>query len=482
MPPGEGTLRTMTRVRRGAAACLALAICAAAALPACFAGAPDLPPTGGVAVVLAIKDAIGPATSRFFAQALETAQERHASLVVLELDTPGGLDTAMRDMIQRMLASPIPVVVYVAPSGARAASAGTYLLCASHIAAMAPATNVGAATPVELFPTTAPPPAGAPPEEASDKSKSEREARALDTHERKLLNDAVAYIRGLAELRHRNADWAESAVRQAASLTAKQALEQHVIELVAADLGDLLRQLDGRKVVTVSGEVTLATRDLATLRIEPDWRTQLLATLTNPNLAYLLLLIGIFGLLAEGYHPGAILPGVAGTISLLLALYSFQILSVNYAGLALLLFGIALIAAEAYVASFGALAVGGVVAFVMGSILLLDRAVPGFAIAGSLIATVALVFTLLVLALITYALRARAQPVATGAQRLLAETAVALGDFDERGLVRVGGELWQAVTRTPIKAGERLRIEKIDGLTLTVKRLELASMEPKPGG
>jgi membrane-bound serine protease (ClpP class) len=436
-------------------------------MPRAWAALP--PPAAHAAVVLEIHDAIGPATSRYFVQTLQAAGERGAPLVIVELDTPGGLDTAMREMIQAMLASPIPVVVFVAPSGSRAASAGTYLLYASHIAAMAPATNLGAATPVQIIDTGGK--AAEPPETKDKADKPSNPAPAGDTHERKAINDAVAYIRSLAELRHRNADWAESAVRQAASLSASQALDQHVIDLIAKDVPDLLAQLNGRKVTTASGVLTLDTRHLGVERVTADWRTQLLAVVTNPNVAYLLMLIGIYGLLFEGYNPGAVLPGVTGAICLLLALYSFQVLSVNYAGLALILLGVVLIAAEGFIGSFGALGVGGIVAFVTGSILLLDRSVPGFAIARPLIGAMGFIGGLVALGIVTYAVRARARPVVTGVEQLLGETAVAVDDFAQSGMVRVRGELWQAVTRNPVKRGDSLRILQVDGLTVRVERL-----------
>jgi membrane-bound serine protease (ClpP class) len=442
---------------------LALAL-TTAARPAPVTATPA-PALGGIAVVLEIRDAIGPATSRYFVQTLEHARQRNAAVVILELDTPGGLDTAMRDMIQALLASPIPVVVFVAPSGARAASAGTYLMYASHVAAMAPATNLGAATPVQLIGNDTLP--GTPPASGTKTDKNPS-ASPTDAHELKAINDAVAYIRGLAELRHRNADWAESAVRQAASVSASEAQNLHVIDLIAPDVTALLAALDGRKVQTTAGELTLATQHLIIERQSADWRTQLLAVLTNPNVAYLLMLIGIYGLLLEGYNPGAVLPGVAGAICLLLALYSFQLLSVSYAGLALALLGVALIAAEGFIGSFGALGVGGVVAFVIGSVLLLDNSVPGFAIARPLMAAVGLVGALIAVAIVSYAVRARRRPVVTGMDRMLAETALAVADFEQTGLVRVHGELWQAVTHAPVASGDSLRILSVDGLTLRV--------------
>ena len=412
------------------------------------ATAATAPGTGPV-ISLDLRDAIGPATSRYFVETLLVAQRRNAPLVILELDTPGGLDTSMREMIQAILASSVPVVVYVAPAGARAASAGTYLLYASHLAAMAPATNLGAATPVQMIDTG---------------------ARAAGAHERKAVNDAVAYIRGLAELRHRNADWAESAVRDARSLGATEALQQHVIEIIARDLPDLLLQLDGRTITTVAGERTLATRHAGVEHVTAGWRTRLLAVLTNPNVAYLLMLVGVYGLLLEGYNPGAVLPGVVGAICLLLALYAFQVLSVNYAGLALMALGMVLIAAEGVIGSFGALGVGGVAAFVIGSTMLLDRSVPGFAIARPLIAALAFIGALLALGIVWYAVRARARPVVTGVEGLLTQTAVAVEDFAGSGLVRVGGELWRATAAEPVRRGEVMRIVRIEGLILTIER------------
>lgn len=418
----------------------------------------------GTAIVLDIRDAIGPATSDFFVRTLNRAQARNAELIVLQMDTPGGLDSAMRDMIRAILASSIPVAIYVAPSGARAASAGTYLLYAAHIAAMAPATNLGAATPVQIGGSDERDPERSPDKDAGDDNKS-APGTAM---ERKAVNDAVAYIRGLAELRGRNADWAEAAVRTAASLSANAALEQKVIDVIAADLSDLLRQLDGRTVKIGKAEVRLQTAGIAIERIEPDWRTKLLAVLTNPNVAYLLMLVGVYGLLLEGYNPGAILPGVVGAISLLLALYAFQVLSVNYAGLGLVLLGLALMVAEAFAPSFGALGLGGIVAFVVGSIILMDTETPGFQVSRAVIGGVAAAGAVLMLSTATYFARSRRRPVVTGVEQLLREPAIAMADFETTGLVRVRGEIWSAMTRIPVKEGQRLRVLRVDGLTLEV--------------
>jgi len=438
-------------------------------------------PGGAKALVFPVRDAIGPATSDYFVRTLKSAPERGAALVIVEMDTPGGLDTAMRDMIQAVLASPVPVVTYVSPAGARAASAGTYLMYASHVAAMAPATNLGAATPVPVGGGAEPPaspqpadePEGTSPQDGKEKSPqggpSGKPPEPASSAERKAVNDAVAYIRGLAELRGRNADWAEAAVRSGASLSASAALEQGVIDLIARDHADLLRQLDGRRLQIADQQIELDTAGMTLERVEPDWRTELLSVLTNPNVAYLLMLIGIYGLLLEGYNPGALLPGVAGAICLLLALYAFQVLSVNYAGLGLILLGLVLIVAEAFAPSFGALGLGGILAFVIGSIILMDSDVPGYQVNRQLIGAIAFVGAGAALGMVTYFMRARRRAVVTGVERMLAEQAVALTDFDGQGQVRVRGEIWNAVSPKPVRAGQVLRITRVDGLTLEVE-------------
>jgi membrane-bound serine protease (ClpP class) len=426
------------------------------------------------ALLLEVRDAIGPATSDFFVRSLDRARESKARLVVVQMDTPGGLDSAMRDMIKAILGSPVPVAIYVSPSGARAASAGTYLLYASHVAAMAPATNLGAATPVQIGAPSSPAPAEPKGKDDKDDKEAKEGKEAAPPEpgtamERKAINDSVAYIRGLAELRGRNADWAESAVRSGVSLSASAALEQKVVDLIATDMADLMRQMNGRTVKVSTGEVKLATEELVLERVEADWRTKLLAVLTNPNVAYLLMLIGVYGLLLEGYNPGAILPGVAGAICLLLALYAFQVLSVNYAGLGLMLLGIALLIGEAFAPSFGVLGLGGIIAFVIGSIILMDTNVPGFQVARTLIGGMALAGALVLLLIATYFNRSRKRPVVTGAAQLLQEPATAIEDFERAGPVRIRGEIWNAVSRTPVKAGQPLRVLKVDGLTLEVE-------------
>jgi membrane-bound serine protease (ClpP class) len=424
------------------------------------------------AIMIEIRDAIGPATSDYFTRSLELAEERQAALFIVQIDTPGGLDSAMRDMIRAVLGSSIPVVLYVAPSGARAASAGTYLLYASHIAAMAPATNLGAATPIQIGGSPAPDRDTRDDRDEKENERDPKTDRAPEpgtAAERKAVNDAVAYIRGLAELRDRNAEWAESAVRSGTSISASVALKEGVIDVIANDVEELLQQIDGRTIKLSSGEVKLATAGLSVERIEIDWRTRLLSMLTNPNVAYLLMLMGVYGLLLEGYNPGAILPGVVGGISLILALYAFQVLSVNYAGLALMALGIALIVGEAFAPSFGVLGIGGIIAFVFGSIILLDNDVPGFQIATSLIGAIATGGGIIMLLMVTYFARSRRQPVTTGSEQLLREQPIALADFTDAGPVRVHGEIWNAITASPVKSGQKLRVIRVDGLTLHVE-------------
>ncbi|BCX88761.1 membrane-bound serine protease (ClpP class) [Methylomarinovum tepidoasis] len=418
---------------------------------------PLLVRAGGVALQLDLEGPIGPAAADYVESGLTHAAEEGAVLVVLRLDTPGGLDASMRAIIKQIIASPVPVVAYVAPSGARAASAGTYIVYAAHVAAMAPATSIGAATPVQL--------GGLSPPRRGDEKKEKPPASAM---ERKLVNDAVAFIKGLAQMRGRNAEWAEKAVREAATLTAEEALRQKVIDLIATDIGDLLRQLDGRRVQVLGRTLTLDTDGLTLERWRPDWRTRLLAVLTDPNVAYILMLIGIYGLLFEFSNPGAVVPGVLGGICLLLALFAFQVLPVNYAGLGLILLGLALMVAEAFVPSFGILGIGGIVAFTLGSILLLDTGVPGFEIQRELILGFAIASGLLLIFGLGLILKARRRPALTGAEEVLQHPAVALEDFEREGWVLVLGERWRAVSDRPVRKGQRLKVVAVEGLTLHV--------------
>lgn len=426
------------------------------------------PDAGGKALVLTVDGAIGPATAAHIKHGLGWAADEEARLVVLLINTPGGLDASMREINQAILASSVPVASYVHPSGARAASAGTYMLYASHVAAMTPGTNLGAATPVELG-GGSPTPGSVPDREspAEEEGKTEKSAPSSPMNA-KAVNDAVAYIRGLAGLRGRNADWAERAVREAASLTAEDALEQGVIDLVAVSLDDLLERMDGMTVKLGEAETVLETRGLVVERVEPSWQASLLAVITDPNIALLLMTVGIYGLLFEFMSPGALYPGVIGAICLLLGLYALAALPVNYAGFGLIILGVALMLAEVFAPSFGILGIGGAIAFVFGAAILVDGDSPAFAIDWPLIGGLAvgsLLFTLLVLRV---ALTSRRRQVVTGREQMLGAIAEVLDWNDGRGHVFVHGERWRAISPDVLEPGQSVNITAMDGLTLTV--------------
>ena len=422
----------------------------------------------GRVIQLQLDGAIGPASSDYIERSLDSAAAAgDVQLILIRIDTPGGLDSSMRQIIKKIIASPVPVASYVAPSGARAASAGTYILYASHIAAMAPATNLGAATPVQLI---------GPEALGKDKSRPDQDNAAPEKRDRteasenpmahKVLNDAVAYIRGLANMRGRNADWAEKAVREAASLPAEEVLQLGVIDLIARDRADLLRQLDGRRVNVLGREITLHTTGAVVQDIAPDWRSELLAVITNPNIAYVLLLIGIYGLIFEFTNPGAVVPGVIGGICLLLAMFALQMLPINYAGMALILLGIALMIAETFVPSVGILGFGGVAAFVIGSVILMDTDAPGFGINLGLVGGFALSSAAFFILALGMLFKSRQRPVVSGREEMLGRTGEALEDFTSTGLVRIHSETWRTRTDAPVHKHDT--VTGLEGLTLLV--------------
>src|SRR5689334_8064844 len=404
------------------------------------ATAPLRAATPAPVIALHLTGIIGPATAEYVERGLTLAAREHAQLVVLTLDTPGGLDTSMRRIVQNILAAATPVVTYVAPSGARAASAGTFILYASHIAAMAPGTNVGAASPVAIM-------GGG----SSDKDGKKGE----DTMMHKAMNDAVAYIRGFAQLRHRNADWAEQAVRQAVSLPADEALKLKVIDYVAADVPALLALLDGKTV----DKKKLELKDAAIQQVQSDWRTEFLAVITNPSVAYLLILVGVYGLLFEFMNPGLVMPGVVGVIALLIAAYALHLLPVNYAGLALMLLGIGFMVAEAFFPAYGSLGIGGLIAFVVGSIMLIEeRNLPGFEIPYALIGGVAAASAGFLIFAFGMLMRSRRRPVVSGREHMIGASGEALEDFEGEGWARVRGESWRVRAAGAVQRGERLRV------------------------
>jgi len=424
------------------------------------------------ALLLEIDNAIGPPIADYIVRELGGARSGEVRLIILRMNTPGGLDTSMRQIISAILASPVPVVTYVAPNGARAASAGTYIAYASAIAAMAPSTNIGAATPVQL--------GGNPLLPADQKQQGEQKpqdgkpSEPADAETRKVVNDAVAYIRSLAALNGRNADWAAEAVRSAASLPAAEALSLHVIDAIADDVPDLLRKIDGRTVTVGGKPQRLATTDLEVVTMPPDWRTQLLALVTNPNVAFILMLIGVYGLILEFFNPGAVAPGLVGAISLLVALYALAFLPINYAGAALVLFGVALMVAEAHIGAFGALGVGGIAAFVIGALMMFPTRAPGFSLSGGIVAGAAIGSAALLLLVLAALLRSRQRPVVTGSEALIGAEGETVSWQGGEGRVRIQGEIWLARSDTPLAAGSHVKIVGRDGLVLRVEGIRPA--------
>lgn len=512
MLPGRTTIRTLARpaflypafprgaFRRGAFLhrCVLLLLLALALLPASRASAQAQEAAAGAVAIVTVAGAIGPASADHVTRAITRAQRDGAQLVVIQMDTPGGLDLSMRTIIKAILSSPVPVATYVAPSGARAASAGTYILYASHVAAMAPGTNLGAATPVQLGggeqPERSPrqplqPKDAQPGDEKTRGAQEGKEAEAARDDRRRIedrapdepageptttpstrkqVNDAAAYIRGLAQLRGRNIEWAERAVREAVSLSAEEALKQNVVDVVAGSIPDLLRQLDGRKLKVGEQERVLQTANAQVVNYETDWRVKFLAVITDPSIALLLMTIGMYGLIIEFSNPGFGVPGVLGAICLLIALYALQMLPVNYAGLALILLGLAFMVAEAFVPSFGILGLGGVVAFITGAVILIDTEVPGFGIPLAVIGGIAVTSAVLVALTVGVVLKTRRKPVVSGGSDLVGCVADVVNATAEHAWVQLRGETWQVHSSTPLQRGQRVRVTARHGLVLEV--------------
>lgn len=402
--------------------------------------------------VLTVNGAISPAIAEYIHLGLDSAKKNQTIAVVLQLDTPGGLDKSMRSIIKDILNSPIPVITYITPQGARAASAGTFILYASHIAAMAPGTNLGAASPISLVPT-----------QSSDKPKQ-------DTSHKKVTSDAIAYITSLAELRQRNKQFAVQAVEQAKSITAKKALADNVINYVAPNLDNLLKQINGTQLTLNDKTVTLNTLDAQLIYYQADWRVKLLTIITEPSIAYILLIIGLYGLLFEFFHPGAILPGVIGGLSLITALYALQMLPISYAGLALVILGIIFFISELFVPSFGALGIGGTLAFIFGSIMLMDTHIPMYGIPWQLIALMTIINGLVLGTLILLVLKARKRPKQSGSATLVGHHAHVVGiNHDGSYWVMVNGERWRAHSHETLKLQQDVVVKTIHGLELEVE-------------
>lgn len=446
------------------------------------------------AALIEIEGAIGPASAQYLERAFETVEEERMDLIILQLNTPGGLVTTTREMIATILGAPVPVVGYVAPAGAHAASAGTYIMYATHVAAMAPGTNLGAATPVQMQGPGMP---GQPEKkdgqdkntdgagsdkgskdgadgkkdgQQADKQSGEtgKKLSPDDPMKAKSVNDLVAYIRSLAQMRGRNAEWAEKAVREAVSLPANEAVEMNVVDLTARDVAELLEKIDGRKVEVGKTEVTIRTKGMLIERIEPDWQVKFLGVITNPNVAFILMLIGIYGIIFEFWNPGSIGPGIIGGICLLLGLYAMNVLPLDYTGAGLVLLGLAFMTAEAFLPSFGILGIGGLIAFAFGAALLFDADSPQFRLSIPVIVSTTLVCGLLFSIVLGYAWRSFRTPVTTGTSSMVGQRARVLEWSKGKGFVWAAGERWHASSDTPLKKGQDVAIESVNGLNLVV--------------
>ncbi len=405
----------------------------------------------GKAVLLTINGAIGPGVQDYITRGIDQAEEMKASLVIIQMNTPGGLETSMLGINEAIVSASIPVVTYVSPSGARAASAGTFIMYASNFAIMAPGTNIGAATPVDIT-----------PEENIN-------PKLLDTHEAKIIQDAAAYLRSLAQLRGRNVDWADQAVNRSASITADEALQLKVINNIATNIPQLLQEIDGKATQVLHQTQIVSTKNLEIIDIQPDWRSQFLAFITDPNIAYLLMLAAIYGLFFEFSNPGIILPGVTGLICLFLALYAFQLMPVNYVGLSLIFIGMAFLVFEVYISSFGILAIAGVIAFVIGSVMLYDANDDDFRITTTLILGMTTLTTAFVIAMVLMMVNSHKRRVITGHEALIGRDVIVMPD--ESGMMRVmlDGEIWNAESTSVLTPGQHVKVIKAQGLILTVK-------------
>ncbi|HTV37742.1 MAG TPA: nodulation protein NfeD [Xanthobacteraceae bacterium] len=473
----------MTR-SRAASLCRAMLCSILVAMAAMLLGAPAAAPASAAkrALVLDVDGVIGPAMADYVVREIHDAKPDDTGIVVLRMNTPGGLDTSMRQIIAAILSSPVPVATFVAPSGARAASAGTYIAYASAIAAMAPGTNIGAATPVQLGGGSVLPGQDRNQDHNQNHNQDQKQdqkqqggdsstqnSSTQDTETRKITNDAIAYIRSLAALNNRNADWAEAAVRSAVSVPAADALKLNVINVIATDVPDLLRQIDGKTAIVNGKPQRLATTGLAVDDEQPDWRTELFGLITNPDVAFILMLIGIYGLILEFFNPGAVAPGLIGTISLLVALYALAFIPINYAGAALVIVGIALMIAEAHIGAFGALGVGGIAAFVIGALMMFPARGAGFSLSAGVVVGAAIATAALILLALAVLIRARTRPVVTGSEALVGAPGEAVSWDGQEGRVRVAGEIWRARAAAPLAAGTHVRVLKRDGLVLLVE-------------
>lgn len=435
------------------------------------------------AMQLTLDGSVNPAIAHFLVQNIEEAAEQDYQLIIIKMNTPGGLDLAMRDIIRAILSSPIPVATYVYPPGSRAASAGTYILYASHVSAMAPATNLGAATPVSIGGMPSPdesqqPEQSKPPDnnqEGSDTSKDQAKKSPTPSStsnksamEKKVINDAEAYLRSLADYHGRNIDWVRNAVREGESLSSSEALEIGVIDLIAENPQQLLTMIDGKSVRLPNRQAQIDTKGMTIEVIEIDWKTKLLSIISDPNIAYILLIIGIYGLIFEGYNPGTFIPGVIGAICLLLAFYALQIMPVNYVAAGLLVLGIALLVVEAFAPSFGILGVGGIIAFILGSFLLFNEPETGMAIAMPILIFVTIVSVILLSFVLSLAIRARNRPVVSGKEEMLSEIGIVEHDFEDKGWIKIHGEIWKASSDQPLKAGQQVKVVAVNDLDLVV--------------